>query len=240
MIMDLRQQTAAFPCAIVVVDAGPRRQILWHIAPLAARFVDVKNPVEDLQVRVFSGSAKARGFGETVGNEVPFGLGEIRCISHPNANRAFCNCTWISFHVLALGCDIHLISPNPNGTSFPTVSPKPRALADPENTLTWRSSTGFFTSTKLAANGAIYPKICRRGPASITTIAPGHAALSCRRSMIIYANTSASNPAKSGSRRRPFWIVKPLKAVRAAASAVMMPARRLTGVSDTSWSIRLG
>src|ERR1017187_8851369 len=28
-------------------------------------------------------------------------------------NRAFCNCTWISFHVLALGCDIHLISPNP-------------------------------------------------------------------------------------------------------------------------------
>src|ERR1017187_9594382 len=86
MIMDLRQQTAAFPCAIVVVDAGPRRQIFGKIAPLAASFVDVKNPVEDLQVRVFSGSAKARGFGETVGNEVPFGLGEIRCISHPNAN----------------------------------------------------------------------------------------------------------------------------------------------------------
>src|ERR1017187_2995785 len=85
MIMDLRQQTAAFPCAIVVVDAGPRRQIFGKIAPLAASFVDVKNPVEDLQVRVFSGSAKARGFGETVGNEVPFGLGEIRCISHPNA-----------------------------------------------------------------------------------------------------------------------------------------------------------
>ena len=85
--MDLRQQTAAFPRAIVVVDAGPRRQILWHIAPLAARFVDVKNPVEDFQVRVFSGSAKARGFGETVGNEVPFGRGEIGCISHPNVNR---------------------------------------------------------------------------------------------------------------------------------------------------------
>src|ERR1035438_8055367 len=87
MIMDLRQQTAAFPCAIVVVDACPRRQILWHIAPLAARFVDVKNPVEDLQVSVFSGSAKARGFGETVGNEVPFGWGEIGCISHPNVDR---------------------------------------------------------------------------------------------------------------------------------------------------------
>src|ERR1035437_9357937 len=86
MIMDLRQQTAAFPRVIVVVDAGPRWQILWHIAPLAARFVDVKNPVEDFPVRVLSGSAKGRGFGETVGNEVPFGRGEIGCISHPNVN----------------------------------------------------------------------------------------------------------------------------------------------------------
>src|ERR1035441_2292676 len=87
MIMDLRQQTAAFPRAIVVIDAGPRWQILWHIAPLATRFVDVKNPVEDFQVRVLSGSAKGRGFGETVGNEVPFGRGEIGCISHPKVNR---------------------------------------------------------------------------------------------------------------------------------------------------------
>src|ERR1019366_958706 len=87
MIMDLRQQTAAFPRAIVVVDAGPRWQILWHIAPLATRFVDVKNPVEDFQVRVLSGSAKGRGFGETVGNKVPFGRGEIGCISHPKVNR---------------------------------------------------------------------------------------------------------------------------------------------------------
>src|ERR1035437_7888608 len=84
MIMDLGQQTAAFPRAIVVVDAGPRGQILWHITPLAARFVDIKNPVEDFQVRVLSGSAKGRGFGETVGNEVPFARGEIGCISHPN------------------------------------------------------------------------------------------------------------------------------------------------------------
>src|SRR5664280_543178 len=82
-----RQQTAAFPRAIVVVDAGPRWQILWYIAPLATRFVDVKNPVEDFPVRVLSGSAKGRGFGETVGNEVPFGRGEIGCISHPNVNR---------------------------------------------------------------------------------------------------------------------------------------------------------
>src|ERR1035437_6297963 len=87
MSMDLRQESAACPRAIVVIDAGPRRQIFWKIAPLAASFVDVKNPVEDFQLRVFSGSAKARCFGETVRNEVPFGLGEIRCILHPNANR---------------------------------------------------------------------------------------------------------------------------------------------------------
>ena len=85
--MDLRQESAACPRAIVVIDAGPRRQILWQIAPLAASFVDVKNPVEDFQVRVLSGSAKVRGFGETVGNEVPFGRGEIGGISHPNVNR---------------------------------------------------------------------------------------------------------------------------------------------------------
>ena len=35
-------------------------------------------------------------------------------------NRAFCNCTKIRFHLLTLGCDIHPISPRPNGTSFPT------------------------------------------------------------------------------------------------------------------------
>src|ERR1035441_8725942 len=87
MIMDLWQQTAAFPNARVVVDGGAGRQILWHIAPLAARFVDIKNPVEDFRVRVLPGSAKARGFGETVGNEVPFARGEIECISHPNVNR---------------------------------------------------------------------------------------------------------------------------------------------------------
>src|ERR1035437_4883102 len=87
MIMYLRQEGAACPGAIVVIYAGPRRKIFGQIAPVAASFVDVKNPVENVQVRVFSGSAKARGFGEIVGNEVPFGLGEIRCISHPNANR---------------------------------------------------------------------------------------------------------------------------------------------------------
>src|ERR1035437_6017223 len=81
MIMDLGQQTAAFPRAIVVVDAGPRGQILWHITPLAARFVDIKNPVEDFQVRVLSGSAKGRGFGETVGNEGPFGRSASGCLS---------------------------------------------------------------------------------------------------------------------------------------------------------------
>ena len=155
-------------------------------------------------------------------------------------NRAFCNCTGIRFHLLTLGCDIHPISPRPNGTSFPIVSPKPRALADPENTLTWRSSTGFFTSIKRAANGAMCQRICRRGPASTTTIARGNAAVCCRRSMIIYANWSDSNPAKSPSRRRPFSTVKPSRAVRAAANAVMTLARRLTGVSGISWSIRWG
>src|ERR1039457_1358865 len=63
-------------------------------------------------------------------------------------NRAFCNCTGIRFPLLTLGCEIPPISPRPNGTSFPTVSPKPRPMADPDNTLTWQSSMGFITSTK--------------------------------------------------------------------------------------------
>ena len=155
-------------------------------------------------------------------------------------NRAFCNCTGIRFRLLALGCDIPLISPSPNGTSFRTVSPKHRALADPENTLNWKSSTGFFTSTKLAANGAICQRICRRGPAFITTFARGDAVVYCRRSMIIYANWSDSNPARRRNRRRQFSTVKPSRAVRAAANVVTTPARRLTGVSDISWSIQWG
>src|SRR5664280_416104 len=87
MRMDLRQQRTACPSAVVVIDAAPRRQILWNIAPLTAGLIDVKNPIEDFQIRVFSGSTKVRGFGETVGNEVPFGRGEIRGISHPKVNR---------------------------------------------------------------------------------------------------------------------------------------------------------
>ena len=155
-------------------------------------------------------------------------------------NRAFCNCTRNRFHLLTLGCDIPPISSRPNGTSFPTVSPKPRTLADPESTLTWKSSTGFFTSTKLAANGAICQRICHRGPAFITTFARGDAVVYCRRSMIIYANWSDSNPAKRRNRRRQFSTVKPSRAVRAAANLVTTPATRLTGVSDISWSIQWG
>ena len=143
-------------------------------------------------------------------------------------NRAFCNCTRVRAPLLTLGCDIHLISPRPNGTSFPTVSPKPRTLVAPENTRIWKSSMGFFTSTRPAVNGAMFQRICRRGAASITTTAPGHAVRCCRRSMLIYANRSDSKLAKSDSRRRPFSTVKALKAVRPGASAVMTPARRLT------------
>src|ERR1039457_889290 len=87
MRMDLGQQRTACPSAVVVIDAAPRRQILWNIAPLTAGLGDVKNPIEDFQIRVFSGATKVRGFGETVGNEVPFGRGEIRGISHPKVNR---------------------------------------------------------------------------------------------------------------------------------------------------------
>jgi hypothetical protein len=40
-------------------------QILRELA--LASLVDVKNPIEDFQIRVFSGATKVRGFGETVG-----------------------------------------------------------------------------------------------------------------------------------------------------------------------------
>jgi len=51
-------------------------------------------------------------------------------------------------------------------------------------------------STKRVAKGVMCQRICHRGPASTTTIARGNAAVCCRRSRIIYANWSDSNPAK--------------------------------------------
>jgi hypothetical protein len=143
-------------------------------------------------------------------------------------NRAFCNCTRIRFALLALGCDIPLISPRPNGTSFPTVSPKQRPLVGPENTRTWKSTMGFFTSPRLVASGAIYRRTCRPGARSTTTTALGPNALCCHRSILICASKSAWKQVENGNRLRPLSTVKPLKAVRLATSAAMMPARRST------------
>jgi hypothetical protein len=76
-------QSVGFPESEVVVDRTPRREILRQVAPLTSSFDKVEDGVEQLSKRVPAPSASFGRLGKAVIDEWPFGIGEVRCISHP-------------------------------------------------------------------------------------------------------------------------------------------------------------
>jgi hypothetical protein len=82
MGVNLVPQAIALPAAEVVIDAAPRSEVFGQIPPLAAGLDRIENRVEQLPERLLATSALLAGLGETIVNELPFGVGKIRCVSH--------------------------------------------------------------------------------------------------------------------------------------------------------------
>src|SRR5450759_24435 len=72
----------ALPQPEIMVGGAPRSEALWQIAPLAASFDDIENPVEQFAEGVLAGSSLLAGLRETIVDELPFGISQIRCVSH--------------------------------------------------------------------------------------------------------------------------------------------------------------
>src|SRR5512139_297457 len=81
--VNLRPQPVALPYAEVVVDRPPRGEVGRQVAPLARRLDQIEDRVEELAEQVLARTSLLGRLGETIVDEVPFGVAEIRCVSHP-------------------------------------------------------------------------------------------------------------------------------------------------------------
>ena len=82
MGVNLAPQAIALPESEVVIDRAPRSEVFGQVPPLAAGLDQVENPVEQCPEWMFAASALLAGLGETIVDELPFGVGKIRCVSH--------------------------------------------------------------------------------------------------------------------------------------------------------------
>ena len=82
MVVNLLQQATALPESEVMIDGAPRGKVLGQVAPLSASLDDLEDRVEQLPERMLAASAPLAGLGETIVDELPFGVSKIRGISH--------------------------------------------------------------------------------------------------------------------------------------------------------------
>lgn len=81
--VDLRPQPAAFLLPEVVINGAPRRKVRRQIAPLTTGARQIKHGVDQLPIRVLARASGRTGLGKTVVDELPFGVGKISRVSHP-------------------------------------------------------------------------------------------------------------------------------------------------------------
>jgi len=87
-------QTIVLPGSEVMINGAPRRKALRQIAPLAGGFGKVEDGVEQFPVTVLSGSPGQARLGKTIVDELPFGVRQVRCVSHPQCTaRMYLHCT---------------------------------------------------------------------------------------------------------------------------------------------------
>lgn len=82
MAVNRHPQTGALPEPEIVVSGAPGSKVLWQIAPLTASLDDIEDCVEQLAEGVLAWPALLVGLGETIVDELPFAVSQIRCISH--------------------------------------------------------------------------------------------------------------------------------------------------------------
>src|SRR5260221_14614420 len=66
-----------------MIDRAPQREVLRHIAPLAAGAHHVEHRVEQFPIGMLPRATRFAGLGKTIMDELPFGVSEIRSVSHP-------------------------------------------------------------------------------------------------------------------------------------------------------------
>src|SRR5438552_3683911 len=71
-----------------MIGGAPRSEVLGQIAPLTASLDDIEDPVEQLAERVLAWPSRLAGLGETIVDELPFAVRQIRCVSHPQSAGA--------------------------------------------------------------------------------------------------------------------------------------------------------
>jgi hypothetical protein len=80
--VNLLPQAIAFPESEVVIDRTPGSKVSRQIAPLATSFDQVKDGIDQLPEGVFPWPSLFAGPGKAVIDELPFGVVQVRCISH--------------------------------------------------------------------------------------------------------------------------------------------------------------
>ena len=82
MGMDLFPQTVELPEPEVMVDGAPGSKVPGQVAPLRAGFDEIEDGIEQLPERVLAPPTALAGLGKAVVDELPFGVSQIRCVSH--------------------------------------------------------------------------------------------------------------------------------------------------------------
>ena len=90
MSMNGFPQAVVLPEPEVVIDRAPRSKVFGQVAPLAAGFGEIEDRLEQLPERVLAPPPLLAGLGKTVSDQIPFGVRQVRGITHPQLVR---NCS---------------------------------------------------------------------------------------------------------------------------------------------------
>src|SRR5271167_2600682 len=81
-------QTVPFPESEIMIDGAPRCKMRRQVAPLAAGFDEIKDRVDQFPLHVLSRPPGRACLGKTIIDELPFGVRQIRGVSHPHSDVA--------------------------------------------------------------------------------------------------------------------------------------------------------
>ena len=80
--VDRRPQTVTLPETEVVINSAPPGEMSRQVAPLASRLDQIEHRVKQFAGIMFAWTASLAWFGEAIADEIPFGIGKVRCITH--------------------------------------------------------------------------------------------------------------------------------------------------------------
>jgi hypothetical protein len=80
--VNLHPQAVALPQAEVVVNGAPLGEVSRQVTPLVRRLDQIEDRVEELAEDVLARTPLLAGLGEAIVDEIPFGVSEVRSVSH--------------------------------------------------------------------------------------------------------------------------------------------------------------